>query len=75
MGRTHGEWGLLETCRPRFVGSDWLDWMRKPWWFGYDAASAGERDAFLRFAFAPTLWARLAAGPRALRLLINRRPV
>jgi acyl-CoA reductase-like NAD-dependent aldehyde dehydrogenase len=75
LGRTHGEWGLLETCRPRFVASDWADWIRKPWWFGYHPDSAGDRDAFLRFAFAPSLWQRIKAGPRALRLLFNRRPV
>jgi acyl-CoA reductase-like NAD-dependent aldehyde dehydrogenase len=75
LGRTHGEFGLLETCRPRYVGVDRLDWMRKPWWFGYDAASYELRDAFLRFAFAPSLWERLRAAPKALRLLFNRRPV
>ena len=75
LGRTHGEFGLLECCRPRYVGIDRLDVMRKPWWFGYDAASYELRDAFLRFAFAPSLLARLAAAPRAIRLLFNRRPV
>jgi succinate-semialdehyde dehydrogenase/glutarate-semialdehyde dehydrogenase len=75
LGRTHGEFGLLETCRPRFVGSDWLDWMPKPWWFGYHAESYAARDAFVRFAFAPSLLERLKAAPGALRLLFNRRPV
>lgn len=75
LGRTHGEFGLLETCRPRYVGSDLLDWIRKPWWFGYHEASYGHRDAFLRFAFAPSLWQRLRAAPRALALLFNRRAV
>lgn len=75
LGRSHGEWGLYETCRVRFVGSDRLDLMRKPWWFGYHAASLADRDAFLRFAFAPGWWERLRAIPGALRLLRNRRPV
>ena len=75
LGRTHGEFGLLETCRPRYVGSDLLDWIRKPWWFGYSKDSMGDRDAFLRFAFAPWIWQRIKAAPRALRLLLNRRPV
>jgi succinate-semialdehyde dehydrogenase/glutarate-semialdehyde dehydrogenase len=75
VGRSHGEFGMLETCRPRFVGSDRLDWMAKPWWFGYHADSLQARDAFLRFAFAPSLLERIRAIPGALRLLFNRRPV
>jgi len=75
LGRSHGEFGMLETCHPRFVGSDWLDWIPKPWWFGYHAESMSDRDAFLRFAFAPGLLERLRAAPAALRLMFNRRPV
>jgi succinate-semialdehyde dehydrogenase/glutarate-semialdehyde dehydrogenase len=75
LGRTHGEIGLLETCRARYVGSDLLDWIRKPWWFGYHEGSYRNRDAFLRFAFAPSLLDRLRAAPRALGLLFNRRPI
>lgn len=75
LGRSHGEWGLLETCRPRFVASDFADWMRKPWWFGYHAESGADRDAFLQFTFGASLWARLRAAPRALRLLFNRRAI
>lgn len=75
MGRTHAEFGLLETCRPRFVGSDLLDRMRKPWWFGYDEASLAARDAFVRFAFAPSLWERVRALPAAVSLFFNRRPI
>lgn len=73
LGRTHGEHGLLETCRPRYVGEDWLDWMSKPWWFGYHPESMEERDAFVRLAFAPRWRDRLTALPGALRLLRNRR--
>lgn len=75
LGRTHGEYGLYETCRVRFVGSDRLDLIRKPWWFGYEAESLAERDAFLRFAFAPGWWERIKAIPGALRLMRNRRPM
>lgn len=75
IGRTHGEHGLYETCRVRFVGSDLLDWIRKPWWFGYEEEGLAHRDAYLRFAFAPGLWQRLRAAPAALRMLRNRRPI
>lgn len=75
IGRSHGEFGLLETCRPRFIGSDRLDWMPKPWWFGYHADSMAARDAFLRLAFAPRLLDRLKALPAAIGLLFNKRRI
>lgn len=75
IGRSHGEFGMLETCRARFIGSDRLDWMPKPWWFGYHADSMAARDAFLRLAFAPSLLERLKALPAALGLLFNKRRV
>ena len=39
------------------------------------AHELAERDAFLRFAFAPGWWERIKAIPGALRLLRNRRPM
>jgi betaine-aldehyde dehydrogenase len=73
QGRTHGEFGLLETCQARFIGSDLLDRIRKPWWFRYDEGSLASRDAFMRFAFAPSLWERLRGLPGTLRLLFSRK--
>lgn len=75
LGRTHGELGMLETCRPRFVASDLLDGIRKPWWFGYASDSLEPRDAFLRMVFGRSLWQRLKAVPGVVRLFRNRRPI
>jgi succinate-semialdehyde dehydrogenase/glutarate-semialdehyde dehydrogenase len=75
LGRTHGEIGMLEMCRPRYVGTDLLDWIRKPWWFGYHAGSGAERDAVIRFLYSPSTWDRIRAIPHALRILVNRRPL
>jgi acyl-CoA reductase-like NAD-dependent aldehyde dehydrogenase len=75
LGRTHGELGMLETCRPRYVGSDLLDWMRKPWWFGYHEESGVERDAILRVLYSPSLLDRVRAIPAGLRVFFNRRPL
>jgi len=55
------------------VMSDRLDWMHKPWWFGYSAELAPARDAFMRLSFAPGWWERLRALPAALGLFRNRR--
>jgi len=74
-GRTHGEFGMLETCHPRFVGSDLLDRIRKPWWFGYHEDSLAALDGFLRLAFSPRWWQRVKALPRALGMLVHRRPI
>ncbi|MEO8635315.1 MAG: aldehyde dehydrogenase family protein [Gemmatimonadales bacterium] len=75
LGRTHGALGLREMVRPKVVVSDWLDGMRKPWWFGYAADSLPAREAFLQLSYGPTWWSRLRAIPGALRLLFNRRAV
>ncbi len=75
LGRTHAEFGLLETCRAKFVGADRLDRRHLPWWFGYHPESYAHRDAFVRFAFAPRLRDRLRALPEALRLLRNPRRI
>lgn len=75
LGRTHGVLGLREMVRPKVVMSDWLDGIRKPWWFGYAADSLPARDAFLQLVFGPTWWSRLRAIPGAMRLLFNRRKV
>ncbi len=75
IGKTHGEIGMLETCRARFIQSDRLDWMPKPWWFGYHAESLDARDAFLRLSFSPSLIERIRAIPKAVSLLFNKRPI
>jgi succinate-semialdehyde dehydrogenase/glutarate-semialdehyde dehydrogenase len=75
LGRTHAEFGMREVCRPRFVQVDRLDWLPKPWWFGYSSESLDARDGFLRLLFGGSLVERLKALPAAARLLMNRRRV
>jgi hypothetical protein len=45
--------------------------MRKPWWFRYDERGFAARDAFMRFAFAPSFWERLRGLPGTVRLLLT----
>src|SRR5439155_23086160 len=51
-GRTHGRFGLDEMVRLKYVDSDLLPRMKKPWWYGYDAALAPAAEGFLDFQFA-----------------------
>jgi acyl-CoA reductase-like NAD-dependent aldehyde dehydrogenase len=42
-GKTHGSEGLLEMTRPVHVSFDRVPWLKKPWWYPYDAKI---RDTF-----------------------------
>ena len=52
VGRTHGRAGLLEMVRPKYVDSDALARMRKPWWYGYGPAFETQMAAFSDWLFA-----------------------
>ncbi len=75
LGRTHGEFGITEVTRPKYVDIDRLTWLHKPWWFGYTRESLAGRDAFLRFKFGGTLLERLGGIAGTVRLLFNRRKI
>lgn len=50
-GRTHGQAGLRELVRPKYIDVDRLPRMPKPWWYRYGADLERAADAFLRFEF------------------------
>jgi hypothetical protein len=52
LGRTHGRDGLLEMVRPKFVDSDAMGRIRKPWWYGYGPAFEAQMAAFADWLFA-----------------------
>jgi len=41
IGRTHGRFGLEEMVRVKYVDSDLLPRMKKPWWYGYGSKLTG----------------------------------
>lgn len=52
LGRTHGRDGLLEMTRPKFVDSDPIARIKKPWWYGYSPAFEAQMGAFADWLFA-----------------------
>lgn len=52
MGRTHGRVGLLEMVRPKFIDSDAMTRVRRPWWYGYGPDFESQMAAFADWLFA-----------------------
>ncbi|MGH9524350.1 MAG: aldehyde dehydrogenase family protein [Terriglobales bacterium] len=52
LGRTHGRAGLMEMVWPKFVDTDAMARMRKPWWYGYGPAFEEQMAAFSDWLFA-----------------------
>ena len=69
LGRTHGPEGLLEMTRMKFIDTDLVSFMRKPWWYHYDATLLASIANFSQFQHGRTLWAKLKNIPGTLRLL------
>jgi len=59
IGRTHGRFGLEEMVRIKYVDSDLLPGMKKPWWYGYGAKLSSAAEGFLDFQFARGVTARI----------------
>ncbi len=69
LGRTHGPEGLLEMTRMKFIDTELATFMRKPWWYHYDAALLASIANFSQFQHGRTLWAKIKNIPGTLRLL------
>ena len=73
IGRTHGHFGLEEMVRLKYVDSDLLPGMKKPWWYGYGLGVSDAVEAFLDFQFARGLSARIKGAVQSSRLLTRKR--
>jgi acyl-CoA reductase-like NAD-dependent aldehyde dehydrogenase len=58
-GRTHGEAGLLEMVRMKYIDIDRLPHREKPWWYRYGADLENSADAFLQFEFSARIGGKL----------------
>jgi succinate-semialdehyde dehydrogenase/glutarate-semialdehyde dehydrogenase len=72
IGRTHGRFGLQEMVWTKYLDTDLLPRMKKPWWYGYGAGLSEAAGGLLDFQFAQGLRKRLKGGLRSLPLI--RRP-
>src|SRR5205809_463816 len=72
IGRTHGRFGVEEMVRVKYVDSDLLPRMKKPWWYGYGAKLTGAAEGFLDFQFAGGIMAKTRGAVRSARLLLRK---
>ena len=72
IGRTHGRFGLEEMVWTKYLDTDLLPRMKKPWWYGYGAGLSEAAGGLLDFQFARGIARRLKGGLRLLPLI--RRP-
>lgn len=73
MGRTHGRFGLEEMVWTKYLDTDLLPRMEKPWWYGYGAGLAEAAGGFLDFQFARGIGKRIIGGLRSLPLIRRKR--
>jgi acyl-CoA reductase-like NAD-dependent aldehyde dehydrogenase len=72
-GRTHGREGLMEMVRMKYVDVDPVTFVRKPWWFGYNAKLLYQLNRFAELQFSRSLLTRLRGLPGSLGLLWRRK--
>jgi succinate-semialdehyde dehydrogenase/glutarate-semialdehyde dehydrogenase len=73
IGRTHGSFGLQEMVRIKYVDSELLPGIPKPWWYRYGAALAPQLEGMIDFLFGRPLPQRLRGGLRSLPALWRNR--
>jgi succinate-semialdehyde dehydrogenase/glutarate-semialdehyde dehydrogenase len=66
-GRTHGEAGLLEMVRMKYIDVDRLPRSEKPWWYRYGTDLEHAADAFLQFEFSSNVAAKLRNARSAMK--------
>jgi len=73
IGRTHGRFGLEEMVWPKYVDSDRMPGMKKPWWYGYGPAFADQMGGFVELLFARKLTNRLRGAVKSTKSYLRRR--
>jgi acyl-CoA reductase-like NAD-dependent aldehyde dehydrogenase len=72
IGRTHGRFGLQEMVRVKYVDSDLLSRIKKPWWYGYGAKMASAAEGFLDFQFAAGVASKARGALRSAGLVVRK---
>jgi acyl-CoA reductase-like NAD-dependent aldehyde dehydrogenase len=73
IGRTHGRFGLEEMVRVKYLDSDLVAGVKKPWWYGFGRQVADAAEGFLDFQFARGMIRRLRGGMKSSPLLTRRK--
>ena len=75
IGRTHGRLGMEEMVRIKYVDSDRLPGLPKPWWYRYGSAFVPQLEGMIDFLFGRGIGRRMAGGIRSFPALFrNTRP-
>jgi succinate-semialdehyde dehydrogenase/glutarate-semialdehyde dehydrogenase len=69
IGRAHGQFGLEEMVRIKYIDSDLLPQMKKVWWYGYGGKFGRQMEGFLDLMFSQSLVKRLRGALRSGGLL------
>jgi acyl-CoA reductase-like NAD-dependent aldehyde dehydrogenase len=69
IGRTHGEIGLEEMVRVKYVDVDLMPRMKKVWWFGYGKRYQQQMGGFAELLFANNWGAKLKGALASIPLL------
>jgi acyl-CoA reductase-like NAD-dependent aldehyde dehydrogenase len=84
LGVGHGTWGIQELVRPKYINCDRpmvnriLGSVLKRlvdndlWWFQYDRNVPRGFGNLLEFLHAPSIWKRLTAIPKVIKLLLRK---
>jgi succinate-semialdehyde dehydrogenase/glutarate-semialdehyde dehydrogenase len=73
IGRTHGRFGLEEMVWPKYVDTDRMPGMKKPWWYGYGPAFQEQMGGFVELLFARKLTNRLRGAVKSTKSYLRRR--
>lgn len=73
IGRTHGRFGLEEMVRSKYIDSDLLPGIKKPWWYGYGPGLAEAVEGFLDFQFARGISSRIKGAARSTGMVTRKR--
>jgi succinate-semialdehyde dehydrogenase/glutarate-semialdehyde dehydrogenase len=69
IGRTHGSFGLEEMVTVKYLSSDRVTSMKKPWWYGYGEEFTRQMNGFVDLLFSRRLRDRLQGAARSAGVL------
>ncbi len=73
IGRSHGQFGLEEMVRVKYIDTDRLPRMKKLWWYGYGEKLTRLMEAFVDLQFARATGRRLRAALQSAGILRSRK--
>jgi acyl-CoA reductase-like NAD-dependent aldehyde dehydrogenase len=73
IGRSHGQFGLEEMVRVKYLDIDRLPRMKKLWWYSYGANFTRQMEAFIDLQFARRVSARVRSALKSAGAIKSRK--